>query len=115
MDNHEQDMRIVYSDFLHSILDRIADDDVLLNPTVINRESLRNVVRSLGSLLTLSDSVIRILQHFNKTLLDEIKFNKNSRLIDDISIFIQTSVNLKCYQAFTYESEIAPLLDFVAK
>lgn len=108
-------MRIVYSDFLHSILDRIADDDVLLNPTVINRESLRNVVRSLGSLLTLSDSVIRILQHFNKTLLYEIKFNKNSRLIDDISIFIQTSVNLKCYQAFAYESEITPLLDFVAK
>lgn len=115
MDNHEQDMRIVYSDFLHSILDRIADDEVLLNPTVINRESLRNVVRSLGSLLTLSDSVIRILQHFNKTLLDEIKFNKNSRLIDDISIFIQTSVNLKCFQAFAYEGEIAPLLNFVAK
>lgn len=81
-------MRIVYSDYLHSILDRIADDEVLLNPTIINRESLRNIVRSLGSLLTLSDSVIKILQHFNRTLLDETKYHKNSRLLDDISIFI---------------------------
>jgi len=78
----------VYSDYLHSILDRIADDEVLLNPTIINRESLRNIVRSLGSLLTLSDSVIKILQHFNRTLLDETKYHKNSRLLDDISIFI---------------------------
>lgn len=29
MDNHEQDMRIVYSDFLHNIIDRLAQDEVL--------------------------------------------------------------------------------------
>lgn len=89
MDNHEQDMRIVYGDFLHSIIDRIADDDVLFNPIIINRDSLRNVVRSLGSLLIHSDSVIKILKHFNQTLVSETMMsNKNSRLIDDISRFI---------------------------
>jgi hypothetical protein len=65
MDNHEQDMRIVYSDFIHSIIDRIAEDEILYNQGIINRDSLRNVVRSMGSLLTSSDSVVKILRYFN--------------------------------------------------
>ena len=65
MDNHEQDMRIVYGSFLHKIVDKIAEDEVLYDLHILNKESLRNVVRSLGSLLTSSDSVFKILKYFN--------------------------------------------------
>lgn len=54
IENHEQDMRIVYSNFLHSIINKIAKDGILKDPLIINRGSLRNVVRSIGSLLTSS-------------------------------------------------------------
>ena len=69
MDNHEQDMRIVYGSFLHNIVDKIAEDEVLYDLHILNKESLRNVVRSLGSLLTSSDSVLKILRYFNRLIL----------------------------------------------
>jgi len=66
-------MRIVFSNFLHNIIDKIAQDEVLFNEKYLNRDSLKNVVRSMGSLLISSESVLKILKHFNQSILQEIK------------------------------------------
>jgi len=66
-------MRIVLAIFLHNIIDKIAQDEVLFNEKYLNRDSLKNVVRSMGSLLISSESVLKILKHFNQSILQEIK------------------------------------------
>lgn len=65
-------MRIVFSNFLHNIIDKIAQDEVLFNKNYLNRDSLKNVVRSMGSLLISSESVLKILKYFNQSILQEI-------------------------------------------
>lgn len=70
-------MRIVFSNFLHNIIDKIAQDEVLFDEKYLNRDSLKNVVRSMGSLLISSESVLKILKYFNQSILQEIKVCNN--------------------------------------
>lgn len=71
----------------------------------------------MGSLLTSSEAAGKILRHFHSGILNEVRSHQSQltipTLFDQISIFVQTAVNLRFFEHFDFQAEILPLLNFV--